>query len=354
MRITIIGAGNGGQAMAGHFSMLGHLVTIFDRDQGILNVLSELGAITLNGAINGVGKIFNIANCFEDAVRGAEIIMVTTSADAHNDVAQSISPYVEEGQIVILNPGRTFGAIEFDKILKETVSCNYYLAEAQTLIYACRAESVGRVRIIGIKQKVLFSAFPSTHTDFILEKVNSIYNCFVKVENCLVTGLENIGAVLHPSVVLFNAATIERGDIFYFYNDMTDSVANFIEKLDNERLEIGKACNIKLRSVKEWISYAYRDINGNTLCEKMRNNPAYFQIKSPDRLNSRLLLEDVPTGILPMIEIAKIANVETPLMESILKIVQSLLNIDFYTKGRTLKNLGIEGISISGLKELVK
>ena len=169
-----------------------------------------------------------------------------------------------------------------------------------------------------------------------------MYPCFVKADNILKTSFENIGAILHPPVIIFNAAAIERGDLFYFYNDMTPSLASFLEQIDKERLAIGKAMGLDLLSLFEWVSYAYKKIEGDSLLEKMRNNPAYHKILAPNTLYSRLLLEDIPTGILPMIETAKIMSVETPLMNSILEISQSLLKIDFRKTGRTIERLKLD------------
>ena len=134
---------------------------------------------------------------------------------------------------------------------------------------------------------------------------------------------------------------------------MTPTIANFIEEIDKERLSIGNAFDIKLKTISEWISFAYKNIEGDTLLEKMRNNPAYYKILGPNTLQSRLLLEDIPTGILPMVELAKISNIKVPLMESILNLSQRLLNIDFTINGRTLKNLGIEKLNSDQLQELL-
>ena len=108
---------------------------------------------------------------------------------------------------------------------------------------------------------------------------------------------------------------------------------------------MGKAYGIDLLSVKEWIKFAYKDTIGDTLCERMRNNPAYHDIKSPSTIFTRQLTEDIPTGVLPIIELGKAAGVATPLLESMLHICEALLNMDLHSNGRTLKNLGLEGKS---------
>ena len=272
--------------------------------------------------------------------------MITTVANAHQAVAQNMAPYIEDGQVIILNPGRTCGALVFKQAL-EKYGCtkHYYLGEAQTLVYACRIIQNGKVNVIGVKDEVLLAGLPASDTDKILNKVNTLYPCFKKADNVLRTSLENIGAMFHPCVCLFNAATIERQDEFWFYRDMTDQVASFIEKFDQERLAVGKAYGVNLLSVKEWIKYAYKDTKGETLCERMKNNPAYYDIKAPGTIFTRQLTEDIPTGVLPIMELGKAAGVDVTLHASMVSTIEALLNMDFHTDGRSLKNLGIEGKS---------
>jgi opine dehydrogenase len=64
-------------------------------------------------------------------------------------------------------------------------------------------------------------------------------------------------------------------------------------------------------------------------------------------------LEDVPTGILPMIELAEKVGLETPLMRSIYFLTEALLDVDFKKNGRTLKNLGIENYSLERIWEML-
>jgi opine dehydrogenase len=346
MKVAVIGAGNGGQAIAAYLAMRGCDVSLSDTDTTRIARLQEKGGIELTGKIEGFARISHFSTDSAQTIVDADIIMVTTTANAHKAVAKHIAPFIADNQIIVLNPGRTCGALEFKQTLTK-YGCNkkYYLAEAQTLVYACRIVEDGIVNIIGIKDEVLFSALPASHTDHILNTIAPYYPCFTKAENILRTGLENIGAIFHPCVCLFNAATIERHDEFWFYRDMTEQVAKFIEKFDAERLAVGKAYGIDLLNVTDWIKFAYNDTKGNTLCERMKNNPAYHDIKAPGSIFTRQLFEDIPTGVLPIMELGKAAGIKTPLLESIVNIIENLLEMDFRTEGRTLSNLGLSGMT---------
>lgn len=344
MKIGIIGAGNGGQAIAGYLAMQGYDVALYDIVDDKINELKKLGGVKLEGRVNGFGKIGCITTNLSEAVKDAEIIMVTTIANAHKAVAHSIAPYLVDGQVIVLNPGRTCGALVFKQALIESgCKARFYLAEAQTLVYACRIVENGTVNIIGVKDEVLLSALPSADTDYVLGKINPLYPSYKKTTNVLRTSLENIGAMFHPCVLLFNAATIERNEVFWFYRDMTEQIASFIERFDAERLAVGKAYGINLLGVNEWIKFAYKDTIGDTLCERMRNNPAYHDIKSPSTIFTRQLTEDIPTGVLPIMELGRAAGVETPLLTSMIHICEALLGQDLHSDGRNLKNLGLSG-----------
>ena len=346
MEISVIGAGNGGQAMSGFLGMNGHRVTLYDRNTHKIEQLRKVGGIHLVGQISGFGKIAVFTDDISVAVRNAELIMVTTTANAHRDLAQAMTPWLTDGQVIILNPGRTGGALEFDQVLRaNNVGHKVYIAEAQTLIYACRIVENGAVHIIGVKDKVLVSALPASETDRVIRVVQPIFPCFYPTDNVLRTSLENIGAMFHPCVLLFNAATIEWKNEFYFYRDMTPKIADFIEKFDSERLAVGKAYGLNLIGVSDWISTAYSGTVGNNLCEKMRNNPGYHDIKSPSSIYTRQLMEDIPMGVIPIMELGKALNVEMKLFESMTAICSSLLDIDFYREGRTLESMGIKGLS---------
>lgn len=344
MKISVLGTGNGGQAIAGWLAMQGYDVSLYGRNSETVNHLSTNCEIRLIGAIEGRGRLTRVSTDIHDSVKDATIIMVVTTANAHASIARQIAGDLKDDQIIILNPGRTGGALEFKRTL-DACGCNarVYVAEAQTLVYACRLVENGLINIIGVKDKVLLSAVPATDTETVINAIRSAYPCFCTAENVLRTSLENIGAMFHPCVLLFNAATIERHDVFWFYRDMTPEIANFIEEFDRERLAVGKAYNIDLLSVNEWISYAYPATVGTTLCEKMRNNPAYHDIKSPSTIFTRQLTEDIPTGVLPILELGEAAGVDVPLLRSMVDICSRLLRIDFRKEGRTLEHLGLAG-----------
>ena len=78
---------------------------------------------------------------------------------AYHDVVRELAPYVNRNTVIILNPGRTFGAIEFSEELKKNgVKEMPQIAETQTIIYTCRRSDKNCVTIFAMKKDVEIAA----------------------------------------------------------------------------------------------------------------------------------------------------------------------------------------------------
>ncbi len=353
-KIAVLGAGNGGQAMAADLALRGFTTKLWNRSHKNILPLQEQGGIHLEGLLTGFSKPALITSNLEAAVSGIDIIMITTTANAHRSLIQQLSPFLQEGQIIILNPGRTGGALEVRKtLLEERVLAQVYVAEAQSLPYACRITRPGSVRIAGIKKELPLSALPADDTPHVLKTVQELFPIFTPARHVLETSLGNIGAIFHPAVVLFNASRIEGKEEFLFYKSITPRISSFLERLDQERLRIGKAFGLELATASEWLSQTYDNIQGATLQDRITSNKAYAAIVGPNKLSSRLLCEEVPTGLVPLIALGRIADVPTPLCNSLAILASALIGINFHNEGRTLNRMGIAGYSAETLIEKV-
>lgn len=341
--------------MAGHMAAMGHRVRLYGRNAKTVAELREKQTICLTGAIECSGRPELVTDSLPQAVEGAGIILVVTTATAHREIARQLVRFLSDGQTIVLNPGRTGGALVFRNVLESSgLDKRVHVAEAQTLVYACRLKHTGSVHVIGVKQRVLLAALPSSDTQTLIDRLKPLYGCFYPARNTLVTGFENIGAVFHPCVVLFNEASIERGQRFYFYRDMTPALSRMIEAIDRERLLVAEAYGIRPIPAKDWVAYAYRGVRGDTLCERMQNNPAYYEILAPSTIECRQITEDIPTGILPMAELGRAAGVSTPLFDSLITMCSTLLQRDFMQEGRTLKNLGLDNMNVQEILKSIE
>jgi len=306
IEIAVLGAGNGGQAMAAHLAYKGLRVALYNREAGRLDPIKERGGIEMVGVLQGFGRLALVTDDIASAVAGAKLIMVVVPAFAHEFMAEAVAPHLTDGQVVVLHPGRTGGALEFSHILR-AAGCRTrpLISEAQTLLYACRIEGHARVNIKSIKHVVEFAALPAVANRRVLAALQPVFPEFEPAENVLATGLANIGAVFHPAAFLLNAGAVDAGDEFKFYTEgMTPAIVDLISSIDHERVAVANRYGVSVLSAKEWLRRSYR-VQGDSLHEMIRRNKAYRGIKAPQTLQHRYVFEDIPTGLVPIIALGK-------------------------------------------------
>lgn len=355
---TVIGAGNGGRTMAAHLALMGFPVVLFNRTPTNVSAIKLRGGIELmseGDGPHGFGRLALVTSDMGEALEDAEVIMVVVPATAHTDIARAVAPHLREGQMVILHPGRTGGALEFVYELRGCgCEVNVTVAEAETLLYAARSEGPIQARLFRIKEAVPLAALPASRTRQVLGLLSKAYPGFIDGNNVLQTGLNNMGAIFHPALALLNAGRIEStGGEFQFYLDgVTPSVARVLEVLDRERVTVAAALGIRARTGMEWLQMAY-DATGENLHEAIHNQPGYRGIKAPSMLNHRYIVEDVPMSLVPIAALGQRYGVQVRGIDSIIRLACIIHRTDYWRRGRTLDKLGIEQLSVDELTRYV-
>jgi opine dehydrogenase len=350
-RIAVLGAGHGGLAMAGHLALMGEEVNLFNRgEERLLGVRSASG-IEVKGEIKGFGRIRVATTSMEEALEGVDLIMVVVPATGHKWMAEQAAPYLRDGHIIVLHPGRTFGALEFKKILNDKkVKADVIISEAQTFIYASRAIGPGHVHIFRIKHSIPVASIRAHEIPKVIKRLRQVYPQFVPGDNVFKTSLDNIGSVFHPCLCVLNAGWIEDKSDFQFYTQgVTESVAHILEKVDEERVAVSEALGIRALSARQWLYIAY-SATGDSLFKSMRKNVGYRGILAPTHLKMRYLEEDVPCSLVPISSIGKQYGVETPVIDSIIRLASVLNSCDYWSVGRTVERLGIANLSLRDLR----
>ena len=356
---AVIGAGHGGKAMAAHLALMGFRVNLYNRTPEHIEIIEKRGGIELEsteGGPHGFGELALVTSDIEAAIHNVEVIMVVLPSSAHADIARALAPYVKGGQIVVLHPGRTCGALEFTKVIRDH-GCRVDLtvAEAETFIYASRSDGPAQARIFRIKEAVPLAALPSSRTHCVLEAICEAYPQFIDGVDVLNTGMNNMGAIFHPALTLLNMGWIEatHGDYQFYIDGVTPSVARVLEVLDRERVTVASALGIRARTSLEWLKLAY-NTGGQNLHEAIHNQPGYYGIKAPATLNHRYIFEDVPMSLVPIASLGKRYGVSVRGMESMIQIASIIHRTDYWRRGRTVEKLGLEQWSVSELTRFVQ
>jgi opine dehydrogenase len=168
------------------------------------------------------------------------------------------------------------------------------------------------------------------------------------------TGVANLGAILHPVITLLNADRIERGESFDFYREgVTFSVAATLAAADAERRRIARAYGVPASSLRDWIARAYHH-RADTIHAAIAGNPAYVGIKAPTTLEHRYLLEDVPTGLIPLRELGESAGLDLPVLTDLVDRSRRVLGKQHWQRPRTLDTLGLDGLGAESIRDYVE
>lgn len=341
MNVGIIGAGNSGLAMASHMSFVGHQIFLWNRSEDAIEELKRTRLVRSKGVIVGEFPLTKITTIIEDVLNVCQVILVTTPATSHKGLAKRMAPFLKEHHIVILNPGRTFGAIDFkDELMNGGNFENVKILETQTIIYTCRKTSPIDVNILALKRNVLISTFHGVDIEEILTQIPDELNRFYTPTSSMVeTSIGNVGMILHCAPMILNAGWVESSYPFRYYRDgISKTIASFIEKIDEERLLVAKHLNHPVISAKEWMEISY-DLKCPDLYNCIQNNPSYAEIFAPKSLSYRYIYEDIPFGLVPLESMGKNLGLPMKNTELIINMACSLLDEDFRAMGRTARQL---------------
>jgi opine dehydrogenase len=358
-KYTVLGAGHGGKAMAAHLALMGMDVVLWNRTFEHISLIKQRGGIELEsveGGPHGFGKLSLVTSDIEQAVSHAQVIMVVLPSSAHADIAKATARFLKNQQIIVLHPGRTLGAMEFAKVIRDHgCTADITVSEAETFIYASRADGPVQARIFRVKEAVPLAALPSCRTELVLKAIRCAYPQFIDGVDVLHTGLNNMGAIFHPALTLLNAGWIEatHGDYQFYIDGVTPSVARALEVLDRERVTVASSVGIRARTSLEWLKLAY-NAEGVDLQDAIHNQPGYYGIKAPSTLNHRYLFEDVPMSLVPIASLGKRYGVSVRGIESIINLAGIIHHTNYWRRGRTVERLGLEQWSVSELTRYVQ
>ena len=334
-KVFVCGAGHQGLSMAAHLSISGLEVNLWNRTQEHIQKIIDTGVIRCSGLVSGDAHIANASSDISTVVEG--LIMVTVPSNAHKDIAKMLSPYVNPNTVIVLNPGRTFGAIEFAEELKRNgVKELPQIAETQTIVYTCRKNGENSASVLALKKDVKIAAIRGSSIDTILSTLpDCLRPYFTPVDSVGYTSLSNIGMILHCAPVLMNVGWIEcpKAEFKYYYDGISPTVAALLEKMDFERRAVASAAGYCVESLKQWLERTY-DVTGENLHECIRNNEVYREIDAPPTVNTRYLFEDVPNGLVPVEAMGHEYGVETPAITTIIDLACSVMNNDYRKTGR--------------------
>jgi len=186
---------------------------------------------------------------------------------------------------------------------------------------------------------VALAAYPAREAER-LAVVRALYPQLFLAKSTLQTALTNVQAFIHPAVCVMNLTRIERRESFLLYREgLTQAVGECFERCDGERLALARALGVEVPTAAEWFNRCY-GVQAGTALEAMLHIEAYEHMAAPVDLRTRLLWEDVPTGLVPLVELTRLLGIPSPALSGLLDLCVAALGPSL-GEGWTLQSLGL-------------
>lgn len=366
-RVVVMGGGAGGIAATVDLTLRGFDVVWWRR------TVPEEPTTGFRLAYRGVcGEGVMSVTCTDDlalGLEGAVGVLVCLPSTAHRHIARLLA---EAGCTapVVLAPGHLGGALEVAEVWRDSgVETLPPLAECSTLPYTVRAFAVDvdagvegwpvqwGVNITGAAARIPVACLPGGEAA--LGLAGRLYPGSVTLPDVLAVGLAEVNMVLHPPGAILGAAWVEAtgGDFRFYVDGMTGGVASVMARLDTERLAVADAFGYRLGSLMEEmaaIGTVEPDADLEDIQGAISTGSANARIMAPHSLGHRYYTEDFGYGLLPLVELAKVAGVATPVAESLLNLAAAAGLEQAIAGGRTLERLGLNGMSLAGILSAIR
>ncbi len=342
-RFVIIGAGNGGQSLAGDMAIRGVTVeAIYDINSEAIEPIVIAGGIKMSGpVVQGFGAVKCATTNLEEAMNSGDVFLVAITSNFHNKLATQMASYIKEEHAVVLLPGYAGSSIAFANTLKKCgVKELPLIGESLSFPFATRLIGSAHAGIKFRKYVLPMAAFPAYRNQEFIDIVQEAIPEAVLSEDTLTVGLNNSNPTTHVAFYLFNMGKVESpeaksGD---FHSWGTPSVVRIQYAMDNERMEIMRALGLNPLSYDEFQEICYKGKHYKPISQtKVSANAS----QTPERF----IDEDIPMGLVPMQKLARKFGVPTPTIDVLILMGNLVRDKDFSKEGTTLESMGISNMS---------
>lgn len=337
--IGIIGAGHVGCALAFDLSDRGNKVvlrTMPGHPGNTAKILANDGCLVATGLFKGRVSVeigFGLSQLPES------IILVAIPSTGIDQTLDELARHDLSSKMLIFITGNS-GA------MKARMMTNAKgIMETATSPYSSRVSADGSVSVRGIKKRFKMGVIAPNMGEEDRAQIAGLFP--MPIDWCpsiLETFLSAINGVIHVPTTLMNLGWTEttNGDFYFYRQGMSPGVCSVIEALDQERMAVAAAYNVRAKSVVETLNTSY-GTNEATLRDFVNTTVAHNSTKGSQK---RYIDQDVPCWLVLCSELGSRAGVPTTSIDTMIILASILVGTDYKATGITLKSLGLEKATV--------
>ena len=351
MNIAILGGGHGCYAAAADLSEAGHRVRLWRRDAAALEPVIRAGSIVLKDA-DGAREV-PIARATADiaeALHGAQLIVIPSPAIAQVDIANAMAPHLVDGQVVFLPPG-TFGSVVMARIVRAAGNrADVAWAETGTLPYLARKHGDREVNVTVRAVRLPTGVYPARSARAAIEVIRQAYPSVHACGDALSGALMNAGPVIHPPLMVMNAAPLQHFDRWDIHAEGTQPAVRAVtDRLDLERIAVREALGYGAPHYPLADHYANDRWMYGDAHKKLVDSGDWRE--HIDLHTHRYVTEDTELGLAFLASVARWCGVDAPIAQGLLAVTGGFLGRDLRQGPRTLEALGLAGLDRAALQQ---
>ena len=351
-KITVLGGGGVGLATAVHLSKKGFQVTLFELPEfsDAISPFLKNKEITFSGVLGKDSvKISNITTDVREALYDKKILLLAAPATGHQKFMEACIPFLEDGQIVVVETGY-FAAMRFYGSIQKTGK-NILIVEMNLSPYTSSREGDNSIYIHSCRDDRSIAAMPATKTAGVMESLKNIYPGVSAAKNVLQTSLDNANWIMHaPFALPFRGLFEREGNyVLPIKEAIIPSALKLTTEMENEKELLGKAYGIELPKFEHIFE------EGGNWVEAMKKSPEFetWKLKYRNGFNT-FMSEDLYFALPVVLQLADIAKISVPLVKSFLCIFSIIDDIDYLKVGLNLKDIGLKGQDVEGIIRFVE
>lgn len=357
-RITVLGGGPDARLLAALCLSNDASVTLFSAYGQELENLRSSSGITLRGAgpvgtyqvdRDSAPSVKTTAE-LDSAVADAQLVFLTGPVHKQRTYAMVLAEHLSDGQIIVLAPGRSLGALETAWLLRiGGCKADVTIVETQGLPYWYKVE--GAVFTLGECAPVMAATLPSGRAQ-VLTHLKALLPNIEAADSVLRSGFADGSALVEIPALLLNGPAMGDGGVSIPLGgtplEQNQSFAALIgpeqraviEALAAERHTVARLFGVRnLPSAEQWIHVHAGDARGDA------RRPV------PNRSDAQNLLRDGVIGsLVPLSSAASLAGVSLPVTQSMITLASTLLGADVAAAGRRLDTIGINDSDIDSAR----